>query len=535
MTTKNSSLHIQEFMDYFSGSQYYYGEAIYTDEIVNNKRVAKCQTISQKLLTIEEYKSHLKGEKGLGIIPINQDNKCKFGVIDIDIYNEDLSMYIEAIERKGFPLVPFKSKSGGLHLYMFLKDYESASKVVQLLKQMAFYLSIESLVKSKKNEMVEIFPKQTKLTIGQAGNWINLPYYDSENTNSGLILKGKVLSLTDALVHIKKRRTTVDTVTQFLNELEYQDAPPCLQLINILNFTEANSGRNNYLFSFGVYFKTKDEDFFEQQLLEINNGMKVPLEEKEVRDTIIKSLQKKDYVYKCTSSPCIDFCNKKVCQKREFGIGKNEGYFSSVECGQLIQYKTAQPYYEWEVRSQGSKNFKPIRFKSEDEIIKQDAFLRLCMRELHELPSKLKQTEWFKKVNQHLKELKVIEVEEEDDTSPQIMLKNLIIEFLTGRAMADNVEQILHKRVYFDPAADEYLFRVKDLNDYVYIQKQFKYFTPQELHGILRELKCVDKKAWLKDKKTQIRVKVMQRSMIDTLEYTETFKADFSAYSEQQF
>lgn len=531
---KSSSLHIQEFMDYFSGSQYHYGEAVYTDEYKDGKRVAICKTIAQKLLTIEEYKAHLKGEKGLGIIPINQDNKCKFGVIDVDIYGVDYNMYIDAIEKKGFPLIPFRSKSGGLHLYLFLKDFEPAKDVVQVLKQMAFLLSIESLVKKQKNEMVEIFPKQTKLAIGQSGNWINLPYFNNEESTQKLIYNKKDLSLSDALVMIKKRRTTIEAVNTFMNDLEYRDAPPCLQLVNILNFTDANSGRNNYLFSFGVYLKKKDESFFEQQLMEINNSMLEPLSQKEVTDTIIKSLLKKDYIYKCNTSPCQDFCNKKVCMTRDFGIGKSEGYFSTIECGQLVQYKTETPYYEWQIKSQSSKEFKVIRFRSEDEIIKQDVFLRLCMRELLELPSKLKQTEWFKHVNQHLKEAKIIEVDKEDDTSSSVMLRGHIIDFLTGRFMADTKDQIINKRVYYNKETEEYWFRVKDMTDYLFTQKQLRDIHPHELHGVLRELGLVGKQIWTESRK-QIRISIIHRKSLDLPDNEESLKIDFSKYSETKY
>ena len=180
---------------------------------------------------------------------------------------------------------------------------------------------------------------------------------------------------------------------------------------------------------------------------------------------------------------------------------------------------------------------KSLRFKSEDEIIKQDVFLRLCMRELHELPSKLKQSEWFRKVNQHLKEIKIVSVDTEEDTSPMMILRNLIVEFLTGRAMADTKDQIVARRVYYNVSSDEYFFRVKDLNDYVYVQKQFRYFSPGELHGILREMKCVNKTVKTENRK-QIRVSALSRKDLDVLdsaEEQELFKVDFGEYSEVEY
>lgn len=528
-----SGFQINEFMGYFSGSRHNYGEHIYTDAVgEDGKRQGKSYTITDKLLTIEEYKQHLKGQKGIGVVPINEQSKCRFAVIDIDIYDMDLSMYLEAIERNKFPIVPFKSKSGGLHLYVFFKEEVPATSAIDIMRKFAFYLSIDKLVKNKKNTTVEVYPKQSKLAKGDVGSWINLPYFNAEKTTSFAVKGGNSLTLTDALIFIKEKETTLIDVDNFLSNLEYSDAPPCLQLIYILNPLREGSGRNNYLFSFGVYLKKKDEEFFEQNLKGINEGLKNPIDQKEVDVTITASLKRKEYLYKCSDSPCVDFCNKKECRMREFGIGKNEGYFSSVECGQLYQFRTAQPYYEWEVKLQGQEVFKSLRFKSEEEVIKQDTFLKLCMRELHELPSKLKQTEWFNKVNQALKEIKIIDVHKDDDTSPMIILRNLIIDFLTGRAKAESKDQIVVKRVFYSKPDKEYWFRLKDLNEYLYVTKQLKYFGPQELHGILREMHCVTKKIRTESGK-QIRICAFSDTQLEATFEEEVFTPNFDQYKEE--
>lgn len=534
-----SQLQIQEFKEFFTGSQHNFGELNYSTEKNNKdskgKVLGSCRTVTDKLITIQNYKDHLLGNKGLGVIPITEGNKCRFAAIDVDIYDKNLMIYVNAIERGKFPLVPFRSKSGGLHLYMFLKEEESPKQVVELMRRFSFLLSIDLLVKRAKNESVEIFPKQFKLKQGEYGSWINLPYYNYKNTQSYAIKEGAALTLNQALLLIRERRTTMSNAQEFLDELQFNDAPPCLQLNYLLNSLGKHSGRNNYLFSFGVYLKKKDEDFFEQNLRDINSELPEPLPEKELEKTVLNSLRKKDYVYKCKESPCIDFCHKKECSKREFGIGKNDGYFSSVEFGKLYQYRIAQPYYEWEVRLQGQKEFKKLRFHSEDEIIKQDAFLRLCMRELHELPSKLKQWEWFNRVNQALSEIEIVDINSEDDTSPIYILKGLIVEFLTERAMAETKDQIFTKRVYFDNDTSEYLFRIKDLQEFLYVQKKFKYFQPGELHGILREYNC-KYKTIRTERKKQVRVGAfLQKDLNLNEKDASVFNPDFSKFAEEDF
>ena len=47
---------------------------------------------------------------------------AKFGAIDIDskAYDQfDTRKYLEIIEKNKIPVIPVKSKSGGLHLYVF--------------------------------------------------------------------------------------------------------------------------------------------------------------------------------------------------------------------------------------------------------------------------------------------------------------------------------------------------------------------------------------------------------------------------------
>ena len=527
------TLQLQEFIEYFSGAKYNFGNFIPDKSVLEkgSKKDGKAFTVKGKLITLENYKKHLNGEVGLGIIPINESNKCRFAVIDVDIYNKDLTCYIEAIEKNNFPLVPFKSKSGGLHLYVFFSEDTVVSSAILQLRKLSFLLSIDILVKHEKNSIVEIFPKQIKVTEKEPGNWINLPYFNCEKTVAYAVRNNKPLQLSEALLYIKEKQTTLEELDEFIKLIPYNDAPPCLQLAYILNTTNENTGRNNYLFSFGVYFKKKNEDFFEQDLYILNGTLKFPLKEEEVKRTIASSLKKRNYIYKCKDTPCVDFCNKKECKQREFGVGKDDGYFSSVEYGQLLQYKTFQPYYEWEIKLHGQSGFRKLRFKSEDEIIRQDTFLKLCMRELYELPSKLKQSEWFNQINLALKEIKIIEVSQEDDTSPIMILKSLFIDFLTSRAMAMTKDQIMAKRVYYKPEEESYYFRVKDLNEFLFIQKQFKYFSPTELHAVLREFGCEQRKINTESRK-QLRVLAIHKEKISNYVDDKEFTPDFDKYSD---
>jgi len=539
MTTQINALQIQEFMNFFTGSLHSYGEFIPkgTPE-AGKKQEGTYRTVTNKLITIEEYRNHLEGKKGLGIIPITEAGTCRFAVIDIDLYGDDLSMYISAVERGRFPLVPFSSKSGGLHLYMFFKEETKASIAVEVMRRLSFILAIDSLVKRKQKGTVEVFPKQIRKEVGERGSFLNMPYFNAEKTKQYAIKGGKPLSLTDMLVYVKEKSVTIDESMKHLNELEYSDAPPCLQTAYLLDpFKEPGMHRNSFLFSFGVYLKKKDEDFFEQKLHDVNATLTRPLEDKELEKTVLSSLRKKDYVYKCKETPCVDFCHKKECKNRDFGIGKNDGYFSTVECGQLTQYKLDQPYYEWEVRKQGQEEYIKLVFKSEDEIIKQDAFLRLCMRELYELPSKLKQQAWTTLVNQALKEVKIQKINPEDDTSPFHMFTTLFTDFLTGQAMAETKEQVKTRRPYYDKETQEYLFRGADMQNYIAVTKGFKEYGLGEYHRLFKQVGCEPKQVRISPKE-KLRLWCISKEKLDAMGkevLLESIKTDFSKFKEEDY
>src|SRR5690242_13304820 len=81
------------FMALFSGLTRCFGQYIVppgtkaTD--ARGKIEGKAETWSKRLLNVNDWEAHLAGERGLGIVPIRDDDTCLFGAIDIDIYPLD--------------------------------------------------------------------------------------------------------------------------------------------------------------------------------------------------------------------------------------------------------------------------------------------------------------------------------------------------------------------------------------------------------------------------------------------------------------
>jgi hypothetical protein len=75
-----------------------------------------------KFVTDELWDNHFEGEgAALGIIPITENNDCRWGCIDIDEYNFDHTSLIKSIRNHKLPLIVCRSKSGGAHVFLFTK------------------------------------------------------------------------------------------------------------------------------------------------------------------------------------------------------------------------------------------------------------------------------------------------------------------------------------------------------------------------------------------------------------------------------
>ena len=387
--------------------------------------------------------SHLNGEFGVGICPVNTEGKCNFGVIDIDVYKGKIRKMLDIIREYQLPLVPFRSKSGGLHCYLFLSRGVSARTIRDTL---SLIIKVFSLDKMYGEQKVEIFPKQDKVTAESMGSSITLPYFNAEEPYTYLLdLDGNEVPFEDALNQIQKRFTTIESVREALENLPYNDAPPCLQRILLSGLVGGeDTGRNNFLFSFALYASKKyGLEGFASYVRELNNSFECPIEESAVESTIA-SIKSKEYSYRCKDIPCNGFCDKSLCKKREFGLGREKGHFSDIEYGQLLRYKTAEPYYVWQLKLQGSGgDFKNIVFRDEGELLDQKNFAKVCVRFLNFAPRQVQTNDWFGTLNKYLASVKDVEVRAESDTSALSMIRQMFVRYLSNKqARRDSPYQI---------------------------------------------------------------------------------------------
>lgn len=445
------------------------GQKIKT-KITNNEG-----TVDKDLLT-----KHLNGDFGVGICPVNAEGKCWFGVLDIDFYQPKIKRVLHFIKEYQLPLLPFRSKSGGLHVYLMLSKAVSAKTMRETLNQIIYYFSLDMLYGKSK---VEVFPKQDKAE--GYGSSVTLPYFNAEHPYTYLLdLDGNPVPFKEALDYIQKHFTSIDAVKEALEHLPYNDAPPCIQRILISEDVGGeDTGRNNFLYSFAVYAKKKYGNGFEDYVKEINDNFEVPLEDSVVEQTCT-SVREHEYVYKCKDIPCNSFCDKPTCRKREFGLGKDKGHFTGIDYGQLYRYKTAEPYYIWKLRLQGEETWKDVIFKDEGYLLDQRNFAKMCIRYLNSAPMIVSTNDWNAILNSVLPNVIDVEVKQESDTSSLSMLHNAFLNYLSNKQARRDmpyqikvglcVRQVVNKEV-------KYYFTHIGFSEYLRNQKvNFDYSTLRE-------------------------------------------------------
>ena len=72
--------------------------------IGRNGKAESQSKIIREPLTEDLVQAHIDGTHGVGAIPINENNECKFGAIDIDVYDLNHKELQERIRKLKLPL-----------------------------------------------------------------------------------------------------------------------------------------------------------------------------------------------------------------------------------------------------------------------------------------------------------------------------------------------------------------------------------------------------------------------------------------------
>jgi hypothetical protein len=274
---------IERFRNIFEGLDRAHGVTIVGESNGSGQKIKGKSFVKREMVTPELWLKHLQGTENLGIIPINDDNECKWGCIDIDFYAEfDHKKLINKIKILNLPLIVCRSKSGGAHVFLFSLNYVSAGVMQDKLNQIRSVLGYGGS---------EVFPKQRELkSKDDTGNFLNLPYFNGDDTvRYAFDDEGEAASLEGFYKLYETKVVTADIVESLKikrPETPYSDGPPCIELM--------------------------------------------------------AQHDKKDWGYKCNDQPMCSLCDKKLCKSRKFGIGQ-EPIFPSLTDLQVVNLE--EPYY----------------------------------------------------------------------------------------------------------------------------------------------------------------------------------------------
>ena len=131
---------VDKFINIFEGLKRAHG-CTYINSVPKNGVKLKTKSfVKREIVTRQHFEDHLNGiEPTLGIIPINEEDLCKWGCIDIDSYaGFDHKKLLNKIHTLELPLVVCRSKSGGAHIFLFIKEYVEVKIVRDKLNQIKF-------------------------------------------------------------------------------------------------------------------------------------------------------------------------------------------------------------------------------------------------------------------------------------------------------------------------------------------------------------------------------------------------------------
>ncbi len=454
---------LEQFMSLFRGSKLAHG--------VWQKSNGHMATETSPA-TEEDYRKHLIGEIGLGIVPVTEEGTCYFGAIDVDIDTIDHVDLYKRVKSRNLPLHVCRSKSGGAHLYVFFKEPRPANEVQNLLRKWAGLLGFPN--------KTEIFPKQTKSTKQNIGNWINLPYFDASRTVRYSVDEGGSLEIEEFLERIQYYTGKEKIDEKVTNDLvQIDQMPPCLNTLSKEGLPQGT--RNVGLFSFGVFYRKSSPNGWQDKLRSHNqNYVSPPLASREV-EALIKSLESRTYQYKCDEEPLCSNCDRKECLKLPFGVGhrpwEDENNFDEIEVGNLRKIITDPPTYILEVNS------KDVRLSSDEFRVFEK--LRKRVFELQDAVIRpIKQAQWEQKIK-HLMQTKQ-DVEAPDDASEDGSLSNQIDNFLGLIERSKNREDLLRGMPILEDG--NILFQVDFLQKYLHSQKIT--VTNPELFSMLHKRGC---------------------------------------------
>ena len=489
-----------KFKAIFEGNNSAYGQLILSGATTDKGKAEGKAFIKRQPISDQLWEDHLAGkEPALGVIPINEDNECKWGCIDVDVYNLDHMAIMRNIKGMGFPLVTFRSKSGGAHLFLFAKEFIPAALMQSKLKAMSEALGYGGS---------EIFPKQTEILVerGDTGNFLNLPYhggirglrYTFEAGGNAASLES-FYSIYDEWAQTKEEIENIVVKKAEVVEI-FPDGPPCLNQLAKEGFGEGS--RNNALFNLAVYRKQADPDNWEDKVMEDNQKyMTPPLSFQEVKQ-LMGSIGKRGYdKYRCKDQPICGVCNAAKCRTKKFGVGFTDEQMPLLET--LTKINSNPPQWFLTVDE------KRVELKTE-QLHNPNLFAIAVLDQANVVSPIPKAADWreiyVKPLMNNLQEIEPLE-----SLDPVNQIINLLYDFTVNRPQARTKEDILRKMSWTNEGHT--YFRLDDF--YMFCKKNSWEIDKTKTANLIKTLKDIfvsEERPTIKNQQPRlIKIKAMKK------------------------
>jgi hypothetical protein len=372
----------------------------------------------------------------------------------VDRYDMDLAEIVKDLENRKLPLVLCRTKSGGAHVYLFLREPTQAEDVRAAMRKLAATLGWGDC---------EIFPKQNMILAeqGDLGNWLNMPYLGGNETERyGVKADNSVHSLRSFLDLAESRRVDIDQL-RFIKAKKteappaegMEDGPPCLEILAEQGFPDGT--RNSGLFALGILCKKKYGSKWKEKLEEYNHSyMKPPLTADEVM-AIMNRLDKKDYRYSCKDQPLCSYCNASLCRMRKFGVGSS-GHYPQVSG--LTKLDTQPPIWFMDIEDSRIS-------LSTDQVMNYRDFQIVCMDQLSVLFMPIKGEDWSRIISDAMEDLIVLETAPEMSTLGHFL--ELLEDFCMNRNRGEQKEDLFLGKPWQDTDTGRHYFKLSALMAYL--------------------------------------------------------------------
>ena len=444
----------KKFIQIFSGLKRAYGQTKSKSKNDQGKLEGQSWIVPEPL-TEDRWIKHLKGEEpSLGIIPIDENNECRWGAIDVDTYDGfDHKKLVTKIVENKLPLIVCRSKSGGAHIFLFVTEPVAAKDMQIKLKEIAVFLGYGES---------EIFPKQIELNTKGTGNFLNLPYnhpeyptrYALDDKGDALIELGMFITHYESKVVSNLGMVVIDKPVTEKNNEDFKGAPPCLTTLASDKFSHGS--RNECMFQLGIYLRERFPNELETKMDEYNlKYFDPPLPSKEVQ-TLFKQVVDKKYFYRCELPVFKTVCEKRKCQTRKFGIGNSAEH----EITNLKKWVSDDPIFE--VTHNGK-----VIILTKKQLTNHNLYREECVGQANESPRPIAPVVWADIVDNLLKNMTDDDfIQQPGEVTAKGQFLSQLQIFLENNRGAKDRQDILQGMV-FEHEKGFFFFKPQSLRDFL--------------------------------------------------------------------